>query len=71
MDIFIDDIDIKRLRKDLIDYYTSAMFISSPIAIMDLTKVEKASDKEIVDIACDNKFDLRKYIKTSKRLIKW
>lgn len=70
MDININDIDINKLKIDLIDYYTSAMFIASPLAIMDLTKVEKASDKEIVEIAIDNKFDLRKYIKTSKRLIK-
>ena len=46
------------------------MFIASPIAIMDLDKVERVSNKEIVEIALDNKFDLNKYIKTSKRLIK-
>lgn len=70
MDININDIDINKLKRDLIDYYTSAMFIASPLAIMDLDKVERASDKEIVEIAIDNKFDLNKYIKTSKRLIK-
>ena len=70
MNIYLKDIDINKLKRDLIDYYTSAMFIASPIAIMDLSKVERASDKEIVEIAIDNKFDLRKYIKTSKRLIK-
>ena len=70
MNIYLKYIDINKLKRDLIDYYTSAMFIASPIAIMDLSKVERASDKEIVEIAIDNKFDLRKYIKTSKRLIK-
>ena len=63
MDIYIEDIDIKRLRKDLIDYYTSAMFIASPIAIMDLTKVEHADEEKLIKIAIDNKFDLRKYLK--------
>ena len=67
MYINIEDINILKLRKDLIDYYTSAMFIVSPMAIMDLTKVEKASDQELVKIAMDNKFDLSKYHKSRRR----
>ena len=67
MYINIEDINILKLRKDLIDYYTSAMFIVSPMAIMDLTKVEKASDQELVKIAIDNKFDLRNYLKSRRR----
>ncbi len=67
MYINIEDINILKLRKDLIDYYTSAMFIVSPMAIMDLTKVEKASDQELVKIAMDNKFDLSKYLKSRRR----
>ena len=67
MYINIEDINILKLRKDLIDYYTSAMFIVSPMAIMDLTKVEKASDQELVKIAMDNKFDLRNYLKSRRR----
>ncbi|MBR3161339.1 MAG: hypothetical protein IKF19_01250 [Bacilli bacterium] len=67
MYINIDDINIEKLRKDLIDYYTSAMFIASPIAILDLTKVEKANDEEIVTIAINNKFDLNNYLKSRRR----
>ncbi len=67
MYINIEDINIEKLRKDLIDYYTSAMFIASPIAIMDLTKVEKADAEFLVRIAIDNKFDLRNYLNSSNR----
>jgi succinyl-CoA synthetase beta subunit len=58
----IENIDIDSLRRDLIDYYTSAMFMVSPIALMDVTKVENASDDELIQIAIDNRFDLNKYI---------
>lgn len=63
MSIDINKIDIERLRKDLIDYFTSAMFIVSPVALVDLTEVENASDEKVIKIALDNKFDLSKYIK--------
>ena len=67
MNIYLKDIDINKLKRDLIDYYTSAMFIASPIAIMDLDKVERASDKDIVEIALNNKIELRKYLKSKTR----
>ena len=57
-------IDIEKLRKALIDYFTSAMFMVSPVALVDLTKVENASDEKVIQIALDNKFDLTKYQKT-------
>lgn len=63
MNIDINDIDIEQLRKDLIEYFTSAMFMVSPIALMDLTEVENATDEQVIKIALDNKFDLRKYLK--------
>ena len=62
-DIDINDIDIEKLRNDLIEYFTSAMFIVSPVALVDLTEVENASDEKVIKIALDNKFDLSKYIK--------
>ena len=55
--------DIEKLRNDLIEYFTSAMFIVSPVALVDLTEVENASDEKVIKIALDNKFDLSKYIK--------
>ena len=63
MNIDINDIDIEKLRNDLIEYFTSAMFIVSPVALVDLTEVENDSDEKVIKIALDNKFDLSKYIK--------
>ena len=53
-------IDIETLRKDLINYFGTAMQFN-PMAIMDLTKVENASPEELVEIAQDNNFDLNDY----------
>lgn len=63
MSIDINDIDIEKLRNDLIEYFTSAMFIVSPVALVDLTEVENTSDENVIKIALNNKFDLKKYIK--------
>lgn len=59
----IDDLDIEKLRNDLIDYYGTAMFSGFGVALMDLSKVEKSNDYELIKIAMDNGFDLNKYIK--------
>ena len=56
-------IDYEKLRKDLIDYFGTAMSFS-PMAIMDLSRVESASDDELVEIAKRNNFDLNKYNKS-------
>ena len=57
-------IDIENLRKDLINYFGTAMSFN-PMAMMDLTKVESASPEELVMIAQKNGFDLSDYeIKT-------
>ena len=56
------ELDIDRLRDDLKDYYGTAMFNASPMAVIDLGKVERASDQEIVDLAQEQGFDLRDYI---------
>lgn len=60
------EIDIDRLRKDLLDYFGTAMFTSSPLAIMNLTTIKNASDEEIIKIALDNNVDLNRYINNSK-----
>ena len=57
----MQDIDIDLLRQDLIDYFTSSMFMVSPVALVDLTEVENASDDKIIKIALDNGFDLNNY----------
>ena len=57
------EIDISRLRRDLEDYYGTAMFSGFPMAVMDLPKVERMSAQELVELAQKNGIDLRKYIK--------
>lgn len=55
-------IDYEKLRKDLIDYYGTAVILN-PMAMVDLLKVQNASDEELVEIARRNGFDLTKYFK--------
>ena len=55
-------IDVDRLRRDLMDYFGTATFSGFPMAVIDLAKIESATDSEIVRIAEKNGFNLRKYI---------
>ena len=59
------NIDIDALRQDLITYFGTAMQIY-PLAMIDLTKVEHASDNEIVNMAIKNGFNLYDYEITNK-----
>ncbi len=56
------EIDIESLRRDLMDYYGTAMFGVSGFAVMDLVNTERASDREIIEIALKNGIDLDKYV---------
>ena len=56
------NINIEKLREDLIDYFGTAMFNASPLAMIELTKIEKASNQDIIKIAIDNNFDLNEYV---------
>ncbi|SET66636.1 hypothetical protein SAMN04487771_10319 [[Clostridium] aminophilum] len=56
------EIDVNRLRKDMKDNYGTAMFNGFPMAVMELTKVERLTDQELVELAQKNGVDLRKYI---------
>lgn len=62
MEININNINIEKLRKDLIDYFGSAMIEVSRYAIIDLTKIEFANDYELIQIAINNNFDLEDYL---------
>lgn len=60
-------IDIDTLREDLINYYGSAMQFY-PAAMIDLAKIEKANDNEIVNIAINNGINIYDYeIKNKSR----
>ena len=56
------NIDIEKLRSDLIDYFGTAMASGFGMAVMDLSKVERASDEELINIALDCGFDLNDYV---------
>ena len=62
------EINIEKLKQDLIDYFGTAMFNASPLAMIELSKVENSTDEELIEIALNNNFDLSKYQRNSKRL---
>lgn len=57
-----EEINIEKLREDLINYYGTAMLNVSSLAIIELSKVENANENQLIEIAQQNKFDLNKYI---------
>ena len=61
MNININEIDVEKLRSDLRDYYITMMYNVSPIAMMDIERVNKASNEELVEIAINNGFNLDVY----------
>ena len=68
MEIDLDDIDIERLRSDLINYYEGAYFVGGfGAALIDISDIEHASNYQVVQIAINNNFDLNEYKKTKLR----
>ena len=61
------NIDVEKLRQDLIDYYEGIMFNVSPAAMIELEKVKRATDEEIIAIASSIGFNLDNY--TVKKII--
>ena len=55
------EIDIEKLREDLINYFGTAMGLF-PVAIMNLSEVQICSADRLIEIAINNNFDLDKYI---------
>lgn len=47
----MSEINTYKLRKDLEDYFGTAMFSGNPQAMMDLERVKRASDSELISIA--------------------
>lgn len=56
-------INYEKLRNDLKDYYGTAMFAGFGAAMMDVSKVDNASDEELLSIADKEGLNLSKYIK--------
>ena len=61
--MYKDMIDFDRLRSDMMDYYGTAMVGGFPMAVMDLSRVEHASEEQLLGIAQEQRRDLRKYLK--------
>jgi hypothetical protein len=61
MEIDINDIDFVSLRRDLLDYYGTAVS-SSPFAMTDVVNVETASDMELLNIVNNTSLDITDYI---------
>lgn len=55
-------IDIDQLRKDMMDDYGTAMFNDFPMAVMELSEIERASDEELLEIAQNRGVDLEEYV---------
>ena len=58
------EIDIDKLREDLIDYFGTAMGLF-PVATMNLVEVQTASSEKLIQIALKNKFNLNNYVVSS------
>ena len=56
------EIDISKLRMDMMDYYGTALASGFPMAVMNLANIEKASADELIDLTQKNGWDVRKYI---------
>ena len=61
MEIDVNDIDFVSLRRDLLDYYGTAVS-SSPFAMSDVVNVETASDMELLNIVNNTSLDITDYI---------
>ncbi len=60
------NIDFEKLRSDLINYFGTAMMSGFGMAVMDLTRVERATDEELIEIALECGFDLNNYVCLSR-----
>ena len=54
-------INIKKLREDLMDKYGTAMHSGFPMAVIDLSEIEKMTDEELVEYAIRKGIDIEKY----------
>lgn len=61
-------LDVDSLRRDLISYFESAFYSGGyGAAIIDISKVERASITELIQIANNNNFNLFDYIIENNR----
>ena len=58
----MENIDFELLRRDLLDYFGTAMVSGFSAVVMDLNRVETATNEELLFIAIECKFDLEDYV---------
>lgn len=51
----------RKLRRDLMDKYGTAMHSGFPMAVIDLSDVESMSDEELLEYAQNQGIDIEKY----------
>ena len=59
--------NIEELRRDLMDYYGTAMSNGFGMAVIDLSEIENASPEKLINIAKKLGVDLRNYIEDIER----
>lgn len=57
--------DYEELRKDLIDYYGTAMSLF-PVVMFDIERIRRANYAELIKCATEENFDLEKYFYDNK-----
>lgn len=57
----MSNINILKLKKDLMDYFGTAVFNGMPNAMIELSKISNASDSQIINLALNIGFDLSEY----------
>ena len=55
-------LDTEGLRKELKEYFGTAMFTASPIAMADYVAVAMGDEEELIEIARKNGIDVFKYL---------
>lgn len=53
--------NIRAIKKELMNYYGTAMTSGIPMAMMDLGKLEHLSDDELVELARQNGINIEEY----------
>ena len=59
--------NIEKLRRDLMDYFGTAMSNGLGMAVIDLSEIENASPEKLIYIAKKNEFNLNKYMDDVER----
>lgn len=55
------ELDVSKLRDDLVEYYGTAMCGGLPMAVLELSQAQSASPQELVELALREGFDLGRY----------